>query len=61
MTNELLVHELLLDPAYRLPDRGCPADDKDTETVYQMFSTAFWDSLVTDRACVPSRPSATCW
>jgi hypothetical protein len=48
MTNEQLAHELLLDPAFQLTDRGTCCESDGARRVRESFHAAFWASLATD-------------
>lgn len=54
MTNEQLAHELLLDPAFKLDDKGGSAAENPVfSRIRESFHVAFWDSLVDDLRLTP--------
>jgi hypothetical protein len=49
MTNEQLAHELLLDPTFKLDDKGgSTVDNPVFSKIRESFHVAYWDSLVDD-------------
>ena len=53
MTNEQLAHELLLDAAFKLTDRGTCCESDAARRVRESFHRAFWDSLADDLRMSP--------
>ena len=54
MSNEQVVHELLLDPDFRVGDKAAMPEDKLVHIrIRETFERAFWESLVDDMSATP--------
>lgn len=55
ISNQQLVHELLLDPAFQLnDDGGCAIENATFDQIRLSFQRAFWDSLADDMRLQPT-------